>query len=103
MVTCGIWSLRFLKPSLKDFKLYAIGVLIIEVVVMIINLICKTNFMLLMKPFEIAPLEWIYNNVKWLFPIIMAVGQMAVTYFGAYAIYLAGKKIIHIRQKKVEN
>ena len=49
MVTCGIWSLRFLKPSLKDFKLYSIGVLIIEVVVLIINLIFETNFMLLME------------------------------------------------------
>ena len=98
MVTCALWSLRFFKPSLKDFKLYAVGVLIIEVVVLIINLICGTNFMLLMKPFEIAPLEWIYNNVKFLFPPIMAVGQMAVTYFAAFGISL----LIELIQKKYQ-
>ena len=98
MVTCALWSLRFFKPSLKDFKLYAIGVLIIEVVVLIINLICETNFMLLMKPFEIAPLEWIYDNIKFLFPPIMAIGQMAVTYFAAFGISL----LIELIQKKYQ-
>lgn len=93
MVTCALWSLRFFKPSLNDFKLYAIGVLVIEVVVLIVNLICGSNFMLLMKPFEIAPLEWIYVNVKFLFPPIMAIGQMAVTYFAAYGISLLIKII----------
>ena len=92
MVTCAIWSLRFFKPTFKDFKLYAIGVLIIEVVVLIINLIFKTNFMLLNKPFEIAPLEWIYEYVPFIFPVLMAVGQMLITYFAAFGISLVMNK-----------
>ena len=56
--------------------------------------------MLLMKPFEIAPLEWIYNNIKILFPPIMAIGQMAVTFFAAYGIILVINYVKNKYQKK---
>ena len=48
--------------------------------------------MLLNKPFEIAPLEWIYENVPFIFPVLMAVGQMLVTYFAAFGISLVMNK-----------
>lgn len=87
MVVCSFWALRFFTPKLKDIKIYGISVLIVEVAVIIINVIFETNFMLLSKPFDIAILEYVYNIIPNLFPVILSIGQMLVTFYGGYLVY----------------
>lgn len=81
MVIVSVWMLRFLKPNIKDFKLYSIVLLSIEFVLIIVNLICSSNFMMLNMPFEIGILEMIYNFCPAIYPVIMAVGQLLLTFF----------------------
>lgn len=86
MVIVAVWMLRFLKPDLKDFKPYSIVLLSIEIVLIGINLIFDSNFMMLNKPFEIKILEVVYNLLPIVFPILMAVGQVLLTFFAPYLI-----------------
>lgn len=92
MVIVSIWMLRFLKPDFKDFKYYASVLLSIEVVLIIVNLILGSNFMMLNKPFEIIFLEVIYELAPIIYPAIMAIGQVLLTFFVPYYIIKFIKK-----------
>ena len=87
MVTCALWALRFFTPKLSDIKIYGSIVLIIEILVVFINLIFETNFMLLNKSFGLEILDLIYNATGKLYPLISSIGQMLLTFFGGYAVY----------------
>ena len=93
MVIVSIWMLRFLKLDFKDFKYFAGVLLSIEVVLIVVNLILGSNFMMLNKPFEIIFLEVIYELVPVIFPLIMALGQVLLTFFVPYYIIKLINKI----------
>lgn len=101
MVTCAIWSLRFFTPKLSDIKIYGLFVIIIEALVVIINLICETNFMLLNKSFGLVILDKIYEFSPVLYPVISSIGQMLLTFFVGYGIYYF--IIRHLTHKKVNH
>lgn len=87
MVISSIWVLRFFKPNLKDFKLYGVALFIIEIIIIIINYICDTNFMLLNKSFGISILDIMYSIAPWLYPYIVAIGQALITFYPASCVY----------------
>lgn len=100
MVASAIWVLRFFTPKLKDIKVYGTFIIIIETIIVIINLICNTNFMLLNKPFGLSIFEAIYNFSPVLFPVIIAVGQMLLTFYAGYAIYyFIIRRCLNIKRK----
>ena len=92
MVIVSVWMLRFLKPDFKDFKYYASVLFVIEVVLIIVNLILGSNFMMLNKPFEIFILEWIYSFMPIIYPFIIAVGQILLTFVVPFYISKILKK-----------
>ena len=66
--------------------------LVIELIVVFINIIMDTNFMMLNKPYNIYILEFIYSISKDIYPFFMALVQIIITFFVPYTlIFLINK------------
>lgn len=92
MAVVGLWMLRFYKINIDDFKTYFKILLVIELIVVFINIIMDTNFMMLNKPYNIYILEFIYSISKDIYPFFMALVQIIITFFVPYTlIFLINK------------
>lgn len=93
MVVVSVWMLRFFKPCLKDIKIYGSILLIIELIIIIFNFIFEANFMMLNVPFGLVIFELLAKWLGFLYPFVLAIGQMLLTFYGGYLFYLMRKKI----------
>lgn len=93
MVIVAIWMLKFFTPKLQDIKIYGIVLLGIELVIIGINYLCEANFMTLNEPFVLVLFDVIYSWGKPVYPFVMAIGQLLLTFYVGYIFSLILKKI----------
>ena len=102
--TGGLVMLKGLyQPKPKHFLNYVCFVGICTILAVIINSFAGTNMMFMSNPFGLPILSNIANYSKFLYGLIVFIGQGVFLYWGCYGIYLGIKKIKEVFERKQKN
>ena len=93
MVIVAVWMLKYFTPKLQDIKIYGPILLVIEFIIIVMNYLCGSNFMMLNEPFGLALFDTLYAWFKPIYPFVIAIGQLLLTFYVGYLFSLILKKI----------
>lgn len=86
LLITGYYKIGDKLKTKKEFLIYFISVIIIEIIVYIFNLIFNTNLMFINNPGVVAPLELVVKVFGIFYPIIIGLAQAFFTYLGGYLL-----------------
>ena len=76
----------FYKPSIKDFKYYAVFFIIVFVLAYIINRIDGCNLMYISYPLNLSLSQILFKRLGILYPFIFGIGQIIGPFFVSYGL-----------------
>lgn len=86
LLITGYYKLGDKDKTKKEFLIYLVSILIIELFVYIFNLIFDTNLMFINNPGVVAPLELVVKVFGIFYPVIIGLSQALFTYLGGYLL-----------------
>ena len=83
---------KYFIPNKKHIVSYLIFTLSFSLIAYIVNLLTNHNFMLISSPWEMKPLQLIYDIVGPFYPLVIALGQCLITFYLSYLGYILYSK-----------